>query len=496
LIQIQSYLTNRLSWRDWFTHSFENPWFFTHYGFLLVFGLFLLGYSFIHTKTLLRKSYLITFGLFFYYKSSGVFLLLFMGLIVCDYVFAQSIERIRDPEKRRALLVLSILTSLASLLYFKYAGFFMQTLNDLLRMDFKVPDLFLPIGISFYTFQSISYIVDVYQGRIHSSRNFLDYAFYMTFFPHLVAGPIVRAKDFIPQINLPTRLGDAGMKEGLFRIMTGLGKKLLLADFLARYVDMLHEDPGAFSGAENLFSVLAYSCQIYFDFSGYSDIAIGIAVLLGYRLNENFNNPYHAASITDFWRRWHISLSTWLRDYIYIPLGGNRKGKVKQYIFLMCTMTIGGLWHGASWKFVLWGIGHGLALVIHKIITSETHLQELPEKTRRRAWGGALTFLYVSFLWIFFRASNFESAIHSLSRIFLDQNWRDYVGFAVDRKEVLGMIVLSLSIVFIPVQVKGRLRSMFDRVPFWLLFPLLLLLLQLILEFRGTDIKPFIYFQF
>ena len=198
--------------------------------------------------------------------------------------------------------------------------------NELFSMNFVIEKLFLPIGISFYTFQSISYIVDVYQGKIKSSSNFVDYAFYMTFFPHLVAGPIVRAKDFLPQIVAPQIINAALYKESIMRITIGLIKKLFIADYLGKYVSLVHETPNGFSGFEHLISMYAYSFQIYFDFSGYSDIAIGLALLLGYRLKDNFDAPYLASNITVFWRKWHMSLSSWLKDYIYIPLGGSKKG--------------------------------------------------------------------------------------------------------------------------------------------------------------------------
>lgn len=481
---------------EWFNYSFENPWFFTHFGFLAVFGIFILGYAFLYQKLLFRKIYLILFSLFFYYKSSGPFLLLFLLFIIADYLFAQWIENIKVNWKRKLMLTLSICISLSALIYFKYSGFFLKTMNDLFRFNFHITDIFLPIGISFYTFQSISYIVDVYHGKIHSSKSFLDYAFYMTFFPHLVAGPIVRAKDFIPQINEELTINSNQVKEGIFRIFLGLGKKLLLADYLSRYVDIVHTNTGGYSGAENLFSMLSYSCQIYFDFSGYSDIAIGLAILLGYRLKENFQNPYHAVSITDFWRRWHMSLSSWLRDYIYIPLGGNRKGNIATYIFLMITMTIGGLWHGASWKFVLWGIGHGLALSFHKIFTTNKNLLHDEKNYFWNTISVINTFIFVSLMWIFFRANDYDAAINAYKSILLDQHLKDYLGFYIERKEVLGLLILSLFVIFMPVQFKKIVQLRFEKIPFLFLILTFILILQLILELRDTEIKPFIYFQF
>ena len=484
-------------WKSFFDYSFDNPWFFTNYSFLLTLGVFLMLYALLLPQNLLRKLYLIVFSLFFYYKSSGPFLLIFVLLIFADYHFAILIDRVVHQRLRKFLMALSILISLSFLLYFKYSGFLTETINDLFHSHFEIHKLFLPIGISFYTFQSISYIVDVYQKKIPSSRSFIDYAFYMTFFPHLVAGPIVRAKDFIPQINEPQIVNRDIMKKALFRVVLGLTKKLLIADFLARYVDMVHTDPTMYSGFENLMSMYAYACQIYFDFSGYSDIAIGIALLMGYELKENFNNPYKARNITEFWRRWHISLSSWLRDYIYIPLGGNRKGAFNMYLFLMITMTIGGFWHGASWNFVWWGIAHGFALVIHKLFFSKDNNSSISKPNI--LWtilSTFFTFHFVSLLWILFRAENSTKAINSIKKIGSEYRVEDIVGFYLSRPEVCGMLLLGFIIIFLHRSVKPFAERLFLRMPIALLIAFLVVFFQIILQLRNTEIAPFIYFQF
>ena len=481
---------------DFLNYSFENPWFFTNYSFLFVLGIFLLLYALFFNRNLLRKIYVILFSLFFYYKSSGWFLVIFIILIICDYNFARWIEKVEKKRTRKLLLFCSIIISLSFLLYFKYSGFFLQTLNDVFSTGFKAEALFLPIGISFYTFQSISYIVDVYQKKIKSSNSFIDYSFYMTFFPHLVAGPIVRAKDFIPQINNPLIIDRPVLYESLFRIMTGLAKKLLVADYLAKYVDLVHTVPSGYSGAENLICMYAYACQIYFDFSGYSDIAIGIALLMGYRLKENFDNPYHAANISDFWRRWHISLSSWLRDYIYIPLGGNRKGLFKTYLFLMTTMTIGGIWHGASWKFILWGVAHGIALAFHKLITDYKKGTNNHSPKILTFLTITFTFHFVSLLWIFFRATDFSTAFDSINKIINNLEYRDFISFYLARAELVYMLLFALLIIFVPKIIKVKLKSIFLKIPLLIVFILLLLFFQLILQFKNSDIQPFIYFQF
>jgi len=482
---------------NFFGYSFDTPWFFTNYSFLVVLGFFLLVYSLLYNKDLLRKLYLIIFSLFFYYKSSGPFLIIFILLILGDYNFAKYIERIKSTRARKFLLVFSILISLSFLLYFKYSGFFLMNVNELFSMNFVIEKLFLPIGISFYTFQSISYIVDVYQGKIKSSSNFVDYAFYMTFFPHLVAGPIVRASDFIPQINNPLQIDRALLKTALFRIVLGFSKKLIIADFLGKFVDIVHSNPKLYSGVENLISMYAYSFQIYFDFSGYSDIAIGIALLMGYKLNENFDRPYASQNITDFWRRWHISLSTWLRDYIYIPLGGSRTGKFNTYLFLMITMTVGGFWHGASWNFVLWGVLHGVALIVHKLISS-TKPKAVPKKTPivLKCINLFVTFNFVSILWILFRAQSFDDSISSIRKIALDIRFSDFVGFYFARKEVLFMLLAAVLLVFLNKSIKLFLERIFVKTPLLVILIFLILFLQLALQIKSTDIAPFIYFQF
>ena len=482
-----SHIQNALS------YSTEQPWFFTEFSFLLVFGFFLLIYGLVIEKNKWKKLYIIFFSLFFYYKSSGPFLGLFVLMIACDFLLAKLIAKSLGF-KKKLYLFLSLIYSLSFLFYFKYSNFFITNFNDLLGTHFELNDLFLPIGISFYTFQSISYLVDVYRNEIPPSKNISDYAFYMTFFPHLVAGPIVRAKDFLPQIVSPQIINSSLYKESILRITIGLFKKLFIADYLGKYVTIIHDTPTGFSGFEHLISMYAYSFQIYFDFSGYSDIAIGIALLLGYRLKDNFDGPYLASNITVFWRKWHISLSTWLKDYIYIPLGGSRKGVINTYIFLLITMLIGGFWHGSDWRFVFWGLSHGLALIIHKIWTKYIKLN--PSNKLYSFVGIVVTFHFVSFCWIFFRATSFSSAFNSLKLIFTSTKFQEFYNFAVARPEITYLLLFSSLIVFTPYKFK---KYIFDKIMFlptytWIV--LVILILQLIVQFKDNLVQPFIYFQF
>jgi D-alanyl-lipoteichoic acid acyltransferase DltB (MBOAT superfamily) len=475
-----------------FKYSFDKPWFFTNLSFLGALGIFLMIYALVLDKPIIKKLFLILFSLFFYYKSSGPYLIIFILMIIVDYNVAILIEKITVRLYKKLLLGLSIVLSLSFLLYFKYAGFFIINFNSLFEGNIDIPKLFLPIGISFYTFQSISYIIDVYNKEIDSTKKFVDYVFYMTFFPHLVAGPIVRARDFIYQIDSPLKIDKDIFKESLFRITIGLGKKLLIADYLAKYVDIIHSNPASYTGLENLISMYVYSFQIYFDFSGYSDIAIGIALILGYNLKENFDHPYLAENITSFWRKWHMSLSSWLRDYLYIPMGGNRKGVYKTYLFLLITMTVGGFWHGAKWTFIIWGVLHGIGLMVHKLIGKYNLLNIFSNK----AVNIFITFNYISLLWIFFRSTDTTTALESLNKIFFHTDFTQIVGFYLARKEVILFIIISGLIIFLINYFKGLIIRFYNKVPIYVTLLFIIVFFQIIIQVKDNIVEPFIYFQF
>jgi alginate O-acetyltransferase complex protein AlgI len=309
------------------------------------------------------------------------------------------------------LLTLSVLVNLGILAYFKYSVFALNSTHTVLNW-FGVPfdppllKIILPLGISFYTFEAISYVIDVYRGKIQAIRHPLDYSLYILFFPHLVAGPIVRSGDFLPQLHRNKRFSWPRLQVGVQLILLGLLKKAVIADHLAIVIDPVFKHPADFASQALWLATLGYAVQIYCDFSGYSDMAIGLAHTLGFKLPMNFNLPYFAANIADFWRRWHISLSSWLRDYLYVPLGGNRHGSWATYRNLMLTMTLGGFWHGASWTFVFWGFFHGLLLALHRSWT--------PPRWYSGVWtrplNMAATFLAVCVGWVFFRAQSFTDA--------------------------------------------------------------------------------------
>jgi alginate O-acetyltransferase complex protein AlgI len=364
---------------------------------------------------------------FYFYASWNKWL----ALLICvstllDYLLALGIEHSTAMWRRKLLLCVSLFANLGLLCYFKYANFFLTSLHDALKVvgmstSFHTLNVLLPVGISFYTFEAINYVVDVYRRRIPAERNLGDFMLFILFFPHLIAGPIVRARDFLPQIKRPKRWSWARMHLGTGYVLMGLVKKLAIADRMAEYVDPVFADPSAYRGSAIVFAALAYAVQIYCDFSGYSDMALGTAHMLGYKLARNFNLPYLAVNVADFWHRWHISLSSWLRDYLFIPLGGSRGGRWQTARNLLITMTLGGLWHGANWTFVFWGAFHGVLLVIHRAFHNfskarpqlERFLQSVSGTVLRRL----LTFTCVAIGWVFFRAPTFGTAFTLLHRV-------------------------------------------------------------------------------
>lgn len=478
-----------------FSFDYNAPMLFNSGLFLFLFYFFLIGYLTLYQDVQARLAYVIGFSLFFYYKSSGYFIFLFLFTIIVTYYLALWIDQKKTQQDKTFPLFLAIVFNLSFLLYFKYTNFFLSNLYAVAGWEFKVWHIILPIGISFYTFQAISYLVDVKQKQIPVSNNLLDFVFYMTFFPHLVAGPIVRARDFLSQVRQPLVFEPSDMSEGLWLIIKGLIKKAIIADYIAQYVDLVYKNPAGYSGFENLMAMYAYTLQIYCDFSGYSDMAIGIALLIGYRLKENFMSPYCALDITTFWRKWHISLSGWLRDYIYIPFGGNRKGEELQWLFLFLTMLIGGFWHGADWKFVFWGAMHGIGLLVHKIFSKWAKDLELNN------WilvplGWLLTFHFVAFLWIFFRANSFYIATVSIDKIVFHMDWSYAPYFFKANSLVVYLLLAGYASHFVALKWKHKLQTYFHILPFYLKAIILLVVIQLILQVQNENVQPFIYFQF
>lgn len=496
------------------TYSENSPLLFTQVIFWVLFGAIIIIYQFVYKNINTRNFLLLTASLYFYYMSSGFYFILLIFSTIVDYYIGEAIFRSTDQKRRKRLVTLSAFINLSLLAYFKYTFFFTEGLNEL--FDFSIEsenylavflnsifgtamdttNIFLPIGISFYTFQTISYSVDIYRGDIKPVDSIWDFALFVSFFPQLVAGPIVRASEFIPQIYTPYKVRESEYGHALFMIAGGLVKKILISDYISiNFVDRIFESPWSYSGFENLMAMYGYAIQIYCDFSGYTDIAIGVAVLLGFRLPLNFNSPYKATDITDFWRRWHISLSSFLRDYLYIPLGGNRKGKIRTYINLIITMVLGGLWHGAHFRFIIWGVLHGGALAIHKLWNDATK-GKVPKNKITQIIGSIITFHFVCYAWIYFRAEDMQHAESMISQIMtnidLSIAWEVIVAY----KLVFSIMALGYFLHWMPQNWKDSIAIEFISMPDFAKAAFLFFIGFILFQSRSSEIQPFIYFQF
>ncbi len=495
------------------TYFPDNPFIFTTAGFWIFFLFVLAGYSFVFRKLKLRSFYLLLVSYYFYYKTGGLFLFLLVIVTVVDYSCGWLIHVSRIKFKRKLFITISIVSNLALLAYFKYAGFVTDGINTIFGTHFREYDLLsslsnsvlgtsfdinsiiLPVGISFFTFQSLSYTIDIYRRKMQPVKSIIDFGFFVSFFPHLVAGPIVRASVFIPQIYQEFKLTSREFSHALFMISKGLIKKIVISNFIAiNFVDRVFDAPALYSGFENLMAIYGYGLQIYCDFSGYTDIAIGVALVLGFRLPINFNSPYKAANITDFWKRWHISLSQWLKDYLYISLGGNRKGKTRTYINLMITMLLGGLWHGAALRFIIWGGLHGTGLVFNKIWKSFTG--SLRGNTFLKIISVFITFNFVSFCWIFFRAEHIGDIRIMLNQIVYSFNPGVFKEVLLAYSSVLLIMAAGYMIHFLPENIKESYRGLFIKLPVVIQMTFILAVAVFLYQMRTTEVIPFIYFRF
>lgn len=488
---------------EWLSYDPLNPLLFNSSAFLYLFLGFYLLYILLLDTRRARVFYVIAFSLFFYYKCSGWYFLLLIFSSFVDYYLSEFIHKSKDDRKRKWLLILSCIINLGLLAYFKYTGFLAENFNALFSGDLSFDTIFLPIGISFYTFQTMSYTIDIYRRQIEPAKSVWDFMFFVSFFPQLVAGPIVRAADFIPQLYQRVQLTSKQLSYALFLIIGGLIKKAVISDYIStNFVDRVFDFPDNYSAFENLLGVYGYTLQIYCDFSGYSDIAIGLALLMGFTLPANFRTPYQSTSVTEFWRRWHISLSGWLRDYLYISMGGNRKGKIRTYFNLFMTMLLGGLWHGASWKFVLWGAMHGTVLAVEKGFNIPTLSLRLRSATAYKrisyqAVAGLLTFHFVAFCWIFFRASDFNNALNVIDnigmiRFDLDQFWTVLSGY----QNITILLVLGFLWHFVPQRIQDLQLKFFHRIPLLGKAAIFAAVIWLISATATSGVQPFIYFQF
>ena len=543
-----------------FLFNSDTPLIFTQLYFWIFFAVVLAFFSLTYKRKSLRNAYLFFVSLFFYYKTSGLFVFILLFSTFSDFYIAHAIVKSASLTRKKLFLALSVFINLFVLFYFKYSYLVTDTLNYLLGTsfaphnyfaefanflggDFKVDRILLPVGVSFYTFQTISYAVDVYKEKIKPVTSILDFGFYVSFFPQLVAGPIVRASDFVPQLYKDYKLSQYEFGLAIFWILKGLMKKMFISDYIAvNFVDRVFDNPLAYSGFENLMALYGYSLQVYADFSGYTDIAIGIALLMGFRLPTNFNSPYKALHVGEFWKRWHISLSTWLKDYLYIPMGGNRRGSIFSYIMfsvillyiaflvnhwlvfpvflvfigliiflakkiptfrkaidtninLMLTMLIGGLWHGASWRFVIWGGLNGVGLVVYK------YWRKISPFKGNHTWPVRfyaifLTFNFISFTRIWFRSDSMETANNLMFKIANDWTFSLIPTMIMAYKEIFAVMLFGLVVHWLSTDFKEKYKNWFINSSIYAKGAVAIIVFFVIYQVRSAELQPFIYFQF
>ncbi len=483
-----------------FLYDPKNPLLFNNGFFMYFFAAFISLYYLFRNNVSARNIVVTSFSLYFFYKASGSFVVLVIVSAIADYILSNMIYRQQEQSKKKLLLALSIIVNLGLLFYFKYTNFFLSLSNQFFATHMNPLNILLPVGISFYTFENLSYTIDVYRGEFEPEKKFINYMVFLSFFPKLVMGPIVRARDFLPQLRKPYELQQGDFAQGFYLIVSGLVKKLVISDYLTlNLVNYIFDDPARHTGLECLVSVFAYAIVIYCDFSGYSDVAIGIAKWLGITIPPNFNLPYKSKSITEFWRRWHISLSSWLKDYLYIFwLGGNRKGKVRTYVNLFITMLLGGLWHGASWNFIIWGGLHGVALGVHKIWMecAKGFIEKYDDNLVYNFFSWLLTFLFVCFCWIFFKSPDYATASIMISQIFTDffiSVWPEFWG---NYHNVICMMLVGYAIHMVPEELPGRIIARTQRATMAAFVIAFVVFLVVYAQFKSsTPVMP-IYLKF
>lgn len=445
-----------------------------------------------------KKLNLLLASYLFYAAWNPPFVLLIWFSTIVDWQVARAIERAERPAARRRLLLVSLVTNLGLLAFFKYGNFALENFTALMT-GLGIPyeplrmDIVLPVGISFYTFQTLSYTIDVYRGQLKTSKSFLDFALFVTFFPQLVAGPIVRAAEFLPQCLAPKRADRAQLGWGLTLLTIGLFEKAVLADrVVAPVADLVFNDAHNAAFLDAWIGTLAFSAQIFFDFAGYSTCAIGVAMCLGFVLPDNFRFPYAAIGFSDFWRRWHISLSGWLRDYLYIPLGGNRCSTPRIYANLMITMLLGGLWHGAAWRFVAWGGLHGAYLMAERFLARHTRHAQWTQLWIARVTLALATYALTCLTWVFFRAADFADAMAMIRAMTIgsDQN------MVIGEWDTIATLLITAGLLTTHWWLReSSLEEKWTRIGTAAQIVLLVVMLFSLAFLRG-DTRAFIYFQF
>ena len=472
---------------------------FNSYEYLIFFPLVSLVY-FLLPKVNIRIVWLLLASYFFYMYWNPIFILLILVSTVVDYLVGRAIDNTEEGSRKKQFLWVSIVVNIGILFYFKYYNFLrenLQSIIDQIGVEFMIPDhsWLLPVGISFYTFQTLSYTIDIYRGQQKAEKNFFLFALYVSFFPQLVAGPIERSTNLLPQFKIKHTFDYDRVRWGLSLILLGLFKKIVIADRFAIYADEIFDHPGEYTGLAAIMGTIFFTFQIYCDFSGYTDVAIGSARVLGFKLMDNFKGPYLSKSIKEFWRRWHISLSTWFRDYLYIPLGGNRAGQNKLYRNLIIVFLVTGLWHGANWTFIVWGMFHGVFLIVERLGWGRL-LAKLPSIVQV-----IYAFVVVSIGWVFFRADSLSSAFTILGSFLTVNNNFWNINIYQNPVDIVELqISLFLLLVIIIIHFFEYQRKFMEKIlnaPVYVRWPVYILMIYGIpLLGQYGAYKPFIYFQF
>lgn len=489
--------------KDLFLFDQRDPLLFGSSLFLFLFFALLVFYRIFANSKNARILLILFFSLYFYYKASGIFFLLLIFSSALNFYYGKWIFNSAEGLKRRALLITNVVINLGVLGYFKYSNFFLSIISDLQLGKIDPLDIFLPIGISFYTFKSMNYVLDIYLGSMEPTKSFRDFSLFVFFFPNILAGPIDRASQFLPQVEADISITKDDISKALLLIMSGLVKKIIIADYLSfNFIERVFDAPLRFTGVENLFAVYGYGLQIYCDFSGYSDIAIGIALLLGYKLMDNFNSPYQATSVADFWRRWHISLSTWLLDYLFRPLQMKFRNlkTAGNIIALVITFVLCGFWHGASWMFLFWGLLHGFYMSVGILL----------QKPKRKLYNALkitgtrflkvmqiiVTFHLLLVSWVFFRVNSFQEAFDVFNQIVSFFKPEIIIQFIESYTMSFVLIVFGYTLHFLPRSLEQKTAGVLSKLHPAFQAIIFTLIIWLAAQIQSAELQPFIYFQF
>jgi len=481
----------------------SDPLLFGSSLFLVLFFFLLLFYRIFASSKNARILLLLFFSLYFYYKASGIYFLLLIFSATINFGFGKFIFETKSQVVKKVLLIVNVVLNLGLLGYFKYTNFFIEIINDLKLGSFDPIDIFLPLGISFYTFKAMNYVLDIYLEAMEPTKSFRDFSLFVFFFPNILAGPIDRASQFIPQIEEDLAVTKEDIGKALLLIMSGLVKKIIIADYLSlNFVDRVFDSPLRFTGVENLFALYGYGLQIYCDFSGYSDIAIGISLLLGFKLMENFNSPYQATSIADFWRRWHISLSSWLLNYLFRPIQMKFRDlkMFSNIIAILVTFILCGLWHGASWMFLFWGLLHGFYMSVSLFLQKPkrmlyTKLGILNSKFLK-VFQVIITFHLLAISWIFFRVKTFAEASDIFNQIYGFFDYQIIPQFIEGYTPTFILIVVGYVLHFLPRSLENKTAEILSKINPVFQAVILAFVIWLAAQIRSAELQPFIYFQF